>query len=298
MDKTHLKTNEAVNLKCVVSGEGNIQLIDKMNITFPPDFETYDPKVNSDIRTTGGVISGSQTFEYLLIPRKPGKFTIKPITFSYYNLKKGRYETLMSPQFTLDIEKGSGEASSSVTYSGAGKEDIKYIGSDIRHINDKPFALDRKGSMFFGSVAFWLLLLIPLLLFGIFIALWQKMAARRSDTVLMKNLKATKIARKRLHKAEEYQKAAKQDEFYVEISQALWGYLSDKFSIPMASLSIDSVHEALVRKNVTEEIIAQFTETLNNTEFARFAPGEKMINMERIYQQALEIITKIERELR
>lgn len=298
MDKTRLKTNEAVTLKCVVSGEGNIQLIDKMNITFPPDFETYDPKVNSDIRTTGGVISGSQTFEYLLIPRKPGKFTIKPISFSYYNLKKGRYETLSSPQFTLDIEKGSGEVSSSVTYSGAGKEDIKYIGSDIRHINDKPFTLDRKGSMFFGSVAFWLMLLIPLLLFGIFIALWQKLAARRSDTVLMKNLKATKIARKRLRKAEEYQKAGKQEEFYVEISQALWGYLSDKFSIPMAALSIDSVHEALVRKSVSEEIIAQFTETLNNTEFARFAPGEKMVNMERIYQQALEIITKIERELR
>ncbi len=298
MDKTRLKTNDAVTLKCVVSGEGNIQLIDKMNITFPPDFETYDPKVNSDIRTTGGVISGSQTFEYLLIPRKPGKFTIKPISFSYYNLKKGRYETLTSPQFTLEIEKGSGEASSSVTYSGAGKEDIKYIGSDIRHINDKPFTLDRKGSMFFGSIAFWLLLLIPLWLFGLFMALWQKLAARRSDTVLMKNLKATKIARKRLRKAEEYQKAGKQDEFYVEISQALWGYLSDKFSIPMAALSIDSVHEALVRKNVSEEIIAQFTETLNNTEFARFAPGEKMVNMERIYQQALEIITKIERELR
>lgn len=298
VDKTRLKTNEAVTLKCVVSGEGNIQLIDKMNVTFPPDFETYDPKVTSDIRTTGGGISGSQTFEYLLIPRKPGKFTIKPITFSYFDLKKGRYISLSSTEFNLDVEKGSGEASSSVTYSGANKEEIKYIGSDIRHINDKPFTLYRKGSMFFGSIAFWLLFLIPIILFLLFILLWRKMAARRSDTVLMKNLRATKIARKRLRKAEEYQKATKQEEFYIEISQALWGYLSDKFSIPMASLSIDSVHDALVRKNVNEEIIAQFTETLNNTEFARFAPGEKSVNMERIYQQALEIITKIERELR
>ncbi len=298
IDKTRLKTNEAVNLKCVVSGEGNIQLIDKMKVIFPPDFETYDPKVTSDIRTAGGGISGSQTFEYLLIPRKPGKFTIKPITFSYFDLKKGHYVSLSSPEFTLDIEKGTGEASSAVTYSGANKEDIKYIGSDIRHIKDKPFDLSAKGAMFFGSLAFWMLLIIPLALFLAVVVLWRKLAARRSDTVLMKNLRATKIARKRLRKSEEYQKAGKQDEFYVEISQALWGYLSDKFSIPMAGLSIDSVHDALVRKNVNEEIIAQFTETLNNTEFARFAPGEKTINMERIYAQALEIITKIERELR
>jgi hypothetical protein len=39
-------------------------------------------------------------------------------------------------------------------------------------------------------------------------------------------------------------------------------------------------------------------ETLNNTEYARFAPGDKSQNMESIYKQALEIITKIERELK
>ena len=143
-----------------------------------------------------------------------------------------------------------------------------------------------------------MLLVVPLVLFLLFLVLWRKLAARRSDTVLMKNLKATKIARKRLQKAEEFQKANQQDNFYIAISQALWGYLSDKFSIPMAELSIDSVHEALVRKNVSETIISQFADTLNNTEFSRFAPGEKTVNMERIYNEALEIITKMERELR
>ena len=114
----------------------------------------------------------------------------------------------------------------------------------------------------------------------------------------MKNLKATKIARKRLKKAEEFQKSGEQDNFYIAISQSLWGYLRDKFSIPMAELSIESVREALVYRNVSETIISQFIETLNNTEFARFAPGEKTVNMERIYNEALEIIAKMERELR
>ncbi|MCK9220503.1 MAG: BatD family protein [Bacteroidales bacterium] len=298
IDKTRLKTNEAVTLKCVISGQGNIQLIDKVNVAFPPDFETYDPKVTSDVQTSGSGISGSQTFEYLLIPRKPGNFTIKPITFSYFDLSKKRYVSITSPSFMLLVEKGSGDATAQVTYTGANKEDIKYIGSDIRHIKDKPFGLNATGDHFFLSIFFWLLLLIPLLLFGLFLFLWNKFVARRSDTVLMKNLKATKVARKRLRKAEDFWKAGQQEAFYEEISQALWGYLSDKFSIPLADLSIDSVQQALEHKNVNELIIKQFVDTLNDTEFARFAPGEKTVNMERIYDEALEIISKIERELR
>jgi len=297
IDKTRLKTNEALNLKCVVSGKGNIQLIDKLNITFPPDFETYDPKVTSDINSSAAGISGSQTFEYLIIPRKPGRFILKPISFSYFDLGKMRYITQTSPEYTIDVEKGSGDAAL-VTYSGANKEDIKYIGSDIRHIKDKPFALTHAGTIFFGSSGFWLLLIIPLLAFIALVIFGRKMAARHGDTVLMKNLKATKVARKRLRKADEFLKSGNQEAFYVEISQALWGYLSDKFSIPLAELSIDSVHEALLRKNVREEIITQFTGTLQNTDFARFAPGEKSVNMERIYNEALEIISKIERELK
>jgi hypothetical protein len=298
VDKTRLKANEAVTLKCTISGKGNIQLIDKLNVSFPPDFESYDPKITSNVQTSAAGISGNQVFEYLLIPRKPGKFAIKPISFSYYDLDKGRYVSISSPEFALEVDKGTGESGAVMTYSGANKEEIKYIGSDIRHIRDGQPDLRPAGSMFFNSTAFWLLLGLPFLFFLLFLFLWRKFAARRSDVVLMKNLKATKIARKRLQKAEAFQKSGQQDNFYVAISQALWGYLSDKFSIPMAELSIDSVHEALLRKNVNEEIISQFIETLNNTEFSRFAPGEKNVNMERIYNEALEIIAKMERELR
>ena len=297
LDKNQTKTNEPVNLKCTISGKGNIQLVDKLNITFPPDFETYDPKITNNISTTGSGVSGSQTFEYLIIPRKPGKFDIKPISFSYFDLEKKRYVTLSSPQYTINVEKGSGQ-NTTVTYSGAGKEDIKYIGSDIRHIKNQPLLLQRTGTFFFGSFLFFVMMLLPILLFFGFIIFWKKQEERRSDTLLMKNRKATRIAINRLKKANNFLKLQQQEPFYIEISQALWGYLSDKFGIPLADLSMDSVHEALLKKDVNDEIIRQFIETLNNTEYARFAPGEKAMIMEKTYQEALDIITRIERELR
>ena len=297
VDRTSVKANEAVNLKCVVSGEGNLQLIDHLNVTFPPDFETYDPKVTNDIRSSEKGVSGSQVFEYLIIPRKPGKFSLKPISFSYFDLKKMKYVTLTSPPYAIEVEKGSGEAAN-ITYTGTNHEEIKYIGSDIHYIKNQVFELSVIGEYFFGSVAFILSLVFPVLLFFVFILLFKKFSQRRSDVVLMKNLRATKVARKRLRKAEHYLKEQKQEEFYVEISQALWGYLGDKFSLSVAELSIDTVRQTLVIKEVKEDLIQNFIDTLNNTEYARFAPGEKSVNMERVYNEALAVISRIERELR
>ena len=297
IDKTTLQTNEPVTLKFVISGKGNIQLIEKLNVTFPPDFEVYDPKIVSDYKTTASGVSGIQSFEYLIIPRKPGEFKIKPVTFTFFDLAKQSYVTLKSPEYALNVEKGSGE-SAVMTYTGVNKEEIQYIGSDIRHIENQNFTIRKAGTGFFGSWIYFLSLFIPLVLFIALLIFFKKEAARRRDTLLMKNRKATRVARKRLKKAEAFMKSGKQNDFFEEISQALWGYLSDKFGIPLAGLSMDSVKEALRKKEVSDEIIEQFMSTLNDTEFARFAPGDKTLKMEEIYGKAMEIILKIERELK
>jgi len=297
IDKTTLQTNEPVTLKFVVSGKGNIQLIEKLNVTFPPDFEVYDPKIVSDYKTTASGVSGIQSFEYLIIPRKPGEFKIKPVTFTFFDLAKQSYVTSKSPEYALNVEKGSGE-SAVMTYTGVNKEEIQYIGSDIRHIENQNFTIRKAGTGFFGSWIYFLSLFIPLVLFIALLIFFKKEAARRRDTLLMKNRKATRVARKRLKKAEAFMKSGKQNDFFEEISQALWGYLSDKFGIPLAGLSMDSVKEALRKKEVSDEIIEQFMSTLNDTEFARFAPGDKTLKMEEIYGKAMEIILKIERELK
>ncbi|MBE0647443.1 MAG: protein BatD [Bacteroidales bacterium] len=297
IDQTTVKANEPITLKFVISGTGNIQLIEQMDVTFPPDFETYDPKVVSDYKTLASGVTGMQSFEYLVIPRKPGNFTIKPVNFSYFDLAKKQYVTLSSPAYELTVEKGSGEAGA-MTYSGSNKEDIKYIGSDIRHIDNQPFKLRKAGTDFMGSWSYFLLLIIPFVVFVTLLILLRKRNERRSDVMLMKNRKATRIAQKRLKKASEFLKGKQEEAFYEEISLALWGYLSDKFGIPRADLSIDSVQEALKGKQVSEEILDQFTTTLNDTEFARFAPGDKALKMDEIYGKAMEIIAKIERELK
>ena len=86
--------------------------------------------------------------------------------------------------------------------------------------------------------------------------------------------------------------------FYEEISKALWGYLSDKFTISLSELSVDMVNSVLKGKNISEEVLNHLTEVLNNCEFARFAPADSSNGMKDIYNQAIEIISKIESGLK
>ena len=158
--------------------------------------------------------------------------------------------------------------------------------------------LQQAGSFFFASGPYYILLAIFVLLFILLLFLWRYRQKRRSDVSALKNRKATKVARKRLKQAEGFLNDQDEKAFFTEISQALWGYISDKFNIPLSDLSMDSVKYALLSKSVREDIIDEFLATLNNCEYARFAPGDKGQNMEKIYNEAMEIIIKTEKELK
>lgn len=297
ISETTVKTNEAITLKFTLQGKGNIELIDPPSVAFPPDFEVYDPDIKNNIKANQNGVSGTRTFDYLIIPRNPGDFTIKPVTISYFDVAKNDYVKLTSPEYKIKVEKGEGQTQA-VSYSGLSKTDIQYLGKDIRHIQLPPFQLRTIGTFFFRSDLYFILLFSPFFIAVLILIIWRRTIKQRSDVVRMKTKKATKISRKRLKLAHKYLKETRENEFYIEISQALWGYLSDKLVIPKAELSMDNVRDILTRKNVNQEITNQFIETLNNTEYARFAPGNKSETMDKIYGEALDIITKIERELK
>ncbi len=297
VDNTELKVNDAITLKLVISGSGNLELINTPDINFPPDFEAYEPKITKNIRTSASGVSGSRTFEYLAIPRSAGDFSVGPIELSYFDPKTKKYKTLRTEIFNFHIEKGN-QSSTSVTYSGVAQEDIMYLGQDIHYIKTGTFHLTEKGYFLIASPFFFILLAAPVVLLIFLSFLLVNMRKRRSDLALVRNKKATKVARKNLKKAREFLKTQEQEAFYTEISRALWGYLSDKFNIPLSDLSMDSVSERLTEKQLSPERISKFIEVLNSCEYARFAPGESSGLMNEIYNESINVISQIEGELK
>ena len=296
IDKSELKVNEAFTLTLTVSGKGNIELLELPKPAFPPDFEVYDPKISTTVKNNALGIYGSKKAEYIIIPRVSGDFTLEDIEFSYFNPSLKRYETLKSDLHTIQVQKDASNSNSGIYTPG--QADIKYLGSDIRHINVSDNALSITGTTFFMSPLYIAIIIIMVLAFVITLVVYKKINKFNKNQVLVKNKKATKIAKKRLNNAHTYLVNNNQNSFYEEFSQALWGYISDKLNISRSQLSMDSVKEIMLSKEVSEEIVNEFIDLLNNCEFARFAPGDPSKKMDELYQKGIELITKAEKLLK
>jgi hypothetical protein len=295
LDKDKVKAHEPINLTLNITGKGNINLMETPKPSFPEDMEFYDPKLTDKISVTAAGVSGTRSFEYLLIPRHAGKFTIEPVTFSYFDLTTGTYQKLTTGAFEIEVEKSDREDITVMT--GRQKEDIKVIGSDIRHIQTVLPIFSVSGDFFFGSGWFYTFLTMPFLLFIGFLVYWKKQQEIMGNSILLKSMKANKMAEKRLTTAKKYIEENKKNEFYEEIFRALYGYVSDKLNIPVADLNKENIAENLTKRNASTDLISKLNNTLSLCEMARFAPvGD--VSEKTIYDDAVAIISKIEEEMK
>ena len=295
IDKTEMKSNDAFTVTYTVTGKGNIELLDIPRPVFPADFEVYDPKITTNTKNNSFGLSGSKKAEYVVIPRVSGDFTLNPTEFSYFDPSKNKYVTLESEKYELKVERSANEGSSGIIYAG-GQEAIKVVGSDINHIM-MTGNLHKEGTLLFGSLLYFIIMIAIIVVFAVALIIYKRINKFNQNQVLVRNKKATKIAKKRLQNAYSYLKIKDQNHFYEELSQALWGYISDKLNIARSQLSMDTVKETMTSKNVPEDIVNQFIDLLNSCEYARFAPGDPCKKMVDLYQKGIEVSTKAEKNL-
>lgn len=297
INSKEVKTNDAITIKLVISGTGNLKLISNPEIKFPEDFELYDPKVDNQVRLTREGLSGSKIIEYLAIPRHAGVFKIPGATFSYFDIRSKSYKTLKTEDYEVKVEKGAGNADQ-VIANFTNKEDLKVLGEDIRYIKQNEVTLQPKGSFFFGSLLYWAFYIIPGIAFIVFFIIYRKQAAENANVAKMRTKKANKVAAKRMKLAGKLLIDNKKDAFYDEVLKALWGYISDKLNIPVSRLSKDNIEEKLRNHGVSDELIGDFLNALNECEFARFAPGDENQTMDKVYAFSVEVMSKMENSIK
>ena len=297
INATDVKTNDAVTIKLTLSGTGNMKLIGTPEVKFPQDFEIYDPKVTDDYKLTNSGLTGTKTFEYLAIPRHAGNFTIPAIEFTYFDLKSNSYKTLKTEAYNLKVAKEQGNADQVIS-DFTNKESVKMLGKDIRFIKLGDSSLRPKGDFFFGTVGYYLCYLIPLLLFVVFAVIYRQKALENANVAKVKTKKANKVATRRMKLAGKLLAENKKNEFYDEVLKALWGYISDKLSIPVSQLSKDNIEAELTNYGVQEALIAEFIGVLNECEYARYAPGNENEAMDKVYSASVEVISKMENSIK
>ena len=291
LDNSEVKANEAVKLRVVVSGVGNLKLIKQPIVEFPKDFDRYDAKVTDKSKLTANGVEGSMVYDFLAVPRHQGKFEIPPVEFTYYDTTAGGYKTVKTESFTLDVQKGTGGNSTVSDYTG--QEDLKLLNKDIRYIkigNTKQHGTD---DFFFGSTGYWVSLVVLALIFISLFVIFRQRAIAGADIVGKRAGRANKVATKRLKKAARLMKDNRPNEFYDEVLRALWGFVGDKLNMPVERLSRENISQQLEARNVGNDVISQFIGALDECEYARYAPGDATGNMNKVYDTAISAITQI-----
>lgn len=285
--------NDAVTLRLNVKGVGNMKLINTPEVAFPKDFETYDAKVNDKFSLTRSGLSGSKEFEYLVVPRHAGTYTIPATDFVYFDIESRTYKTLQTEPYTLKVNKGAGGNAHTADYSN-NQQDVTELNQDIRYIKQGDVTLYQHGEQLWGTTRYALYYAVPFILFIAALVIGYKRMAAANDSVRVRGRKANKTALKRMKKANKLLADKKQSEFYDEVLRAMLGYVADKLNIPQERLSKDNIQSELTASNVSQEHIAAFIKTLDDCEFARYAPGDATTNMESVYNSAIRIITQME----
>lgn len=297
LDKDQVKANDAINLKVKITGKGNLKLIDAPDLKLPTDFESYDPKINDNVSITENGVTGNKTFEYLIIPRHEGEYTIDPIHFTFFDLNKKQYVQLTSSPLKVTVKGISGDASAAQSVASyQNKTDVKLLGKDIAFIKTGNLTTYTHGT-FFGSVLFYALLLLPVLLLTVFILYKKRKEKLSGNVAYMRSTRATKMAQKRLSTAKKQLDAGKTDLFYEEIFKGLNGYASDKLGIDMADMNKDTLSQKLREHQISETLISKLIHTIDTCELARFASQFQSVNPQQIYTDSVSIITELENSL-
>lgn len=289
INREKLKTNDAVTIKLVLKGKGNVKFTKTPEVKFPEDFEVYDPKI--DVQISG--LEGTKTIEYTAIARHAGDFTIAPVEFSYFDPESKSYKTTSTPVYHLKVEKGTGGGNAAIS-DYTDKEALKLLNQDIHFIKLGKQNLKKDQSAFYGGIGYWLWYIVPALLFIIFIIVNRKQARENANIALMKTKKANKVASRRLKQAGKYLKEHNTGMFYEEVLKAVWGYLSDKLSLPLSELTRENVASELNKYGAGDELTDRFMNILDTCEFARYAPSQSDEAMDKLYEETIDAIGKME----
>lgn len=291
-----IAANEPITVKLEISGTGNQKLIQNPTIDFPSNFEVYDPTIDNALTPTANGFKGTRTIEYLVIPRHEGDYSIPPIEFSYFDINSKSYKTKKSPSYSLTVLEGDA-SNTTASSSYVNRQEVR-VEQDIRYIKTEQPTFISTDNFFVGSWMYWLWYIIPFVVLCVFFIIYRKQMKLNANIALMRNKRANKVAKRRLKRADVYLKKNDKPNFYNEVLQTLWGYFSDKLSIPGASLTRNNIEAELSSYGVDQTLIDRFIKILDTCEFARYAPVESSAAMDEIYQEASDAIGKMENILK
>lgn len=293
--KNELKATEALVATVEVSGKGNLKLFKLPKITLPSSLEVYEPEHNEKVSTNLSGMQGKISDSYTIVPQYQGKYPIPSISFSYFNPKTDRYESISSKELVINVTEGPTNTQSNTDAITQNKQQIISASNQFASFKTSTTLVSKEPAYFFKSKLFWGSLIAPLLAIPLAILIRRKREERENDIVGNRMRLANKLARKYLGEAK--RNLGQKEEFYEALHRALHNYLRAKLNLETSEFSKEKIKSVLADRGVDEGTIHSFLELLQSCELARFTPSSRA-EMKDDYGKAAEVITEIDKQIR
>lgn len=292
LNKTALKSSESLQATVKVSGRGNLSLFTLPKLTAPSSLEVYEPEHNESIKTNLLGMQGSISDTYTIVPQYQGKYPLPPVVFTYFDPVVEEYITLRSENTTIDVYEGPQAQTPSSSNPTRSSIPLKEAYFDFIKLNT--VLMPMKSESFYPSFTFYIALLLPLFLYLLVVLVRYLVVNRTRDVASEKQKRTNRLAKKYLSSAKKA--LGNKERFYEALERALHNYLKAKLSIETAEIAKDRIERLLKEKGGNPSTIAAFVALLNQCEAARYSPLTA-IDMDKNYQEAMALISKLDKEL-
>lgn len=290
--KTTLKSGESLDLIVSASGNGNMKLFTLPKPVVPNALEMYDPVHDEQVTTSLSGMSGKITDKYSIVPQYKGKYAIKPMQFSYFDLNTGSYKTITSQEIMVDVLDGPMQAEANAT-ANASKNVITKT-EQFKYIKPKTTLVAIAKNDFYGSNLYYLLLFAPFVILPIIVLAKKRKEAIDGDITGNRIRMNNKLAKKYLSQAKK--QINNKEAFYIALEKAMHNFLKAKLHIETSEMSKNNIQELLLSRNANPESVQNFINLTENCEFARYAPASSA-SIQQDYDKAVLIISELEKQI-
>ena len=107
VDSDRLTGGDPATLTVTIAGTGNVEALPAPSVPDTDDWRIYSEDSQSRSQVMRGVLRGSKTLTYLLLPNTDGTVDIPPFEFVFFNPEIERYVTIATDPIGMEIEPGS-----------------------------------------------------------------------------------------------------------------------------------------------------------------------------------------------
>ena len=291
--KTNLKSGESLDLEVSVIGTGNLKLFSLPKPIVPTALEMYDPVHNEQVSTPLSGMTGKISDKYAIIPQYKGKYPIKPMVFTYFDLGSSSYKTIFSPEIMVNVLEGPNASDNSVATTSETKKSV-LSSAQFKFIKLKTELTSIKQSDFYGSTLFYFLSVLPFLCIPVIVLFKKKKEAIDGDVAGNKIKLSNKLAKKYLSEAQK--EIGNKEPFYIALEKAMHNFLKAKINIETSEMSKEKISEILLERKANPDAITSFINLTENCEFARYAPSSSAA-IQQDYDKAVAIISELEKQI-